>query len=344
MTQANLQLHLTVEENIYKFLLQRKNEIGIAEATTLSNIRIVDPAIELPINMPTMPKKMLNFSIGTILGLLSAIGLALLFENLDTTIKSTEDIEKVENVPFLGVIPRIKRRSPLLISERKLTDPICESYRTIRNSISFASLDKPLRRLLITSAGPQEGKTLTAVNLSIALAREGKKVLLIDTDLRRPGVHKHFKIANTEGMTNVLLGEKDVKDVIINTDVEGLSVLPTGPIPPDPARLLESQKMEQLVTDLTEKYDILVLDTAPALVVDDAIFISRYMDGVVNVIESGKATVQTVTQMSEVLRAAKAPLLGAVLNKQRILNGGYGHYRYYGYYGNGNEPDIDEKA
>ncbi|HHT9125027.1 MAG TPA: GumC family protein [Candidatus Brocadiia bacterium] len=344
MKYAKLQLRLTVAENIYKFLLQRKNEIGIAEATTLSNIRIVDPAIELPLGMPTKPKKVLNFAIGIILGLLSSVGLALLFENLDTTIKTTEDIEKVENVPFLGVIPWMKRSSPHIISKRKLTDPICESYRTIRNSISFSSLDKPLRRILITSAGPKEGKTLTAVNLSIALAREGKRVLLIDTDLRRPNVHKHFNIPNTVGITNVLLGEKNVNDAIFNTDLEGLSVLPSGPIPPDPARLLESQKMQQLVTDLTGKYDILVLDSAPALVVDDAIFISRYMDGVVNVVESGRSTIQTVTQMGEILRVAKAPLLGAVLNKQRILNGGYGYYRYYKYYGNGSEPDIGKKA
>ncbi len=344
MAEARLQQQLTAAENIYKFLLQRKSEIGIAEATTLSNIRIIDPALELPIDMPTKPKKILNFAIGIILGLFSSFGLALLFENLDTTIKTTEDIEKVENVPFLGVIPWMKRSSPHLISKRKLTDPICESYRTIRNSISFSSLDKPLRRILITSAGPQEGKTLTAVNLSIALAREGKRVLLIDTDLRRPAVHKHFNIANTVGITNVLLDEKNVKDAILNTGIEGLSVLPSGPIPPDPARLLESQKMQQLVADLTEKYDILVLDSAPALVVDDAIFISRYMDGVVNVVESGRATVQAVTQMGEVLRAAKAPLLGAILNKQRILNGGYGYYRYYKYYGNGDESNIGKKA
>ncbi len=344
MAQAKLQLQLTVAENIYKFLLQRKSEIGIAEATTLSNIRIVDPAIELPLDMPTKPNKILNFAIGIVLGLFSGAGLALLFENLDTTIKSTEDIEKIENVPFLGVIPWMKRSSPHLISKRKLTDPICESYRTIRNSISFSSLDKPLRRILITSAGPQEGKTLTAVNLSIALAREGKSVLLIDTDLRRPGVHKHFNIANTVGITNILLDEKNAKDAIFNTDLEGLSVLPSGPIPPDPARLLESKKMQQLVNDLTEKYDILVLDSAPALVVDDAIFISRYMDGVVNVVESGRSTVQAVTQMGEVLRAAKAPLLGAILNKQRILNGGYGYYRYYKYYGNGEDSNIGKKA
>lgn len=344
MSQARLQLQLSIAENIYRFLLQRKSEIGIAEATTLSNISIVDPAIELPIGKPTKPKKVVNFAIGIFLGLFSGVGLALLFDNLDTTIKSSEDIEKIKQVSFLGIIPKIKKGTPLLISRRKFTDPICEAYRTVKNSVRFSSLDKPLRHILITSAEPQEGKTLMSVNLSIALIREGKRVLLIDTDLRKPGVHKHFNIENTIGVTSVLLGEKEVKDVIFDTDLEGLYVMPTGPIPPDPARLLESHKMQQLVADLTEKYDLLVLDSAPALVVDDAIITSRYIDGVINVVESGRATFETVTQMEEVFRTARATLLGVVLNKQKILRGGHGYYRYYKYYSSNDESDVGKKA
>lgn len=344
MSQARLQLQLSVAENIYRFLLQRKSEIGIAEATTLSNIRIVDPAYELPIGKPTKPKKVVNFAVGIFLGLFSGVGLALLFDNLDTTIKGAEDIEKIKQVSFLGIIPKIKKGTPLLISGRKFTDPICEAYRTVKNSVRFSSLDKPLRHIMITSAEPQEGKTLTAVNLGIALIREGKRVLLIDTDLRKPGVHKHFNIENTIGITSVLLGEKEVKDVIFDTDLEGLYVMPTGPIPPDPARLLESHKMQQLVAELTEKYDLLVLDSAPALVVDDAIITSRYIDGVINVVESRRATFETVTQMEEVFRTARATLLGVVLNKQKILRGGHGYYRYYKYYSSNDESDVGKKV
>ncbi|MEK7289743.1 MAG: GNVR domain-containing protein, partial [Planctomycetota bacterium] len=230
MSQARLQLQLSVAENIYRFLLQRKSEIGIAEATTLSNICIVDPAVELPIGKPTKPKKVVTFAIGIFLGLFSGIGLALLFEKLDVTIKSTEDMAKIKNVVNLGVIPLIKKGSPLVISKRKLIDPVCESYRTVRNSIRFSCLDKPLKRILITSAGPGEGKTLTAVNLSISIAREGKKVLLMDTDLRRSMVHKHFNLDAKVGVTNVLLGEKDIKDAIFKTELEGLFVMPAGPV------------------------------------------------------------------------------------------------------------------
>lgn len=340
MKQARLQLHLSIAENIYRFLLQRKSEIGIAEATTLSNICLVEPAVALPVGKPTKPKKVLNFAVGIFLGLFSGIGLALLFDYLDTTIKNAEDIQKIKQVPFLGIVPPIKKGTPLLISGRKFTDPICEAYRTIKNSVRFSCLDKPLRHILITSAEPGEGKTLTAVNFSIALLREGSRVLLIDTDLRKPGVHKHFNMKNTIGITSVLLGEKEAKDAIFTTGLEGLFVMPTGPIPLDPARLLESHKMQQLVVELTGKYDVLVLDSAPALVVDDAIITSQYIDGVIMVAESRRATFKTVTQLEEVLRIAKATLLGVVLNKQKILRGGHGYYRYYKYYSSDDKSNV----
>lgn len=344
MLQARMLLQLTVTENIYKFLLQRKSEIAITEATTLSNIRIVDPAIVLPMDQPTKPRKVVNFAVGFFLGIVAGIGLALVFENFDITIKTSEDISKVKNVVFLGQIPLIKKGTPLLISQRKLVDPICESYRTIRNSIRFSSLDKPLKRILITSAGPGEGKTLTAVNLSISIAREGKKVLLVDTDLRRSTIHKHFNIKNTVGITNVLLGEKDTKAAIFKTETEGLYVMPAGPVPVDPARLLESQKMHQLIAELAEKFDIVVLDTAPALVIDDAIIMSPYVDGVVDIVESGRATVQIVTKMEEIFRLAKATLLGVVLNKQKTLRGTVDYYRYYKYYAKSEKSTSDRKA
>lgn len=344
MLQARLLLQLTVTENIYKFLLQRKSEIAITEATTLSNIRIVDPAIELPIDQPTKPQKIVNFAVGFFLSIFTGIGLALVFENFDTTIKTSEDIAKIKNVAFLGIIPLIKKGTPLLIAKRKLVDPICESYRTVRNSIRFSSLDKPLKRILITSAGPGEGKTLTAVNLSVSIAREGKKVLLMDTDLRRSMVHKHFNIENTVGVTNVLLGEKDIKAAIFKTEIEGLFVMPAGPVPVDPAKLMESQKIHQLVADLAEKFDIIVLDTAPALVIDDAIILSQHVDGVVGVVESGRGTVQVVTQMEEIFRLAKATLLGVILNKQKTLRGTSDYYRYYKYYAKSEKSTRDRRA
>lgn len=344
MLQARLVLQLSVTENLYKFLLQRKSEIAIAEATTLSNIRIVDPAVLLPVNQPTKPNKVVNLAVGFFLGLFAAVGLSLVFENVDTTVKTSEDIAKIKNVTFLGTIPLIKKGTPLLIAKRELTDPICESYRTVRNSIRFSSLDKPLKRILITSAGPGEGKTLTAVNLSVSIAREGKKILLMDTDLRRSMVHKHFNLGNTIGVTDVLLGEKDIKNAIFKTEVEGLSVMTAGPVPTDPARLLESHKMHQLISDLAEKFDIVVLDTAPALVIDDAIILSQHVDGVVDVIESGRGTVQVVTQMEEVFRLAKATLLGAILNKQKSLRGSADYYRYYKYYASSEKPTRGKKA
>ena len=344
MLQARLTLQLSVMENLYKFLLQRKSEIAITEATTLSNIRIVDPAVLLPIDYPTKPVKIVNFAVGFVLGTLGGIGLALLFENLDTTIKTSVDIAMVKNVVFLGAIPLIKKGAPLLISQRKQVDPICESYRTVRNSIRFSSLDKPLKRILITSAGPGEGKTLTAVNLSISIAREGKKVLLIDTDLRKSTVHKHFNVKNTVGITNVLLGEIDIKAAIFKTDTEGLFVIPAGPVPVDPARLLESKKMHLLIADLAEKFDTIVLDTAPALVIDDAIIMSPHVDGVVEVVESGRATIQVLTKMEDVFRLAKATLLGVVLNKQKTLRGTVDYYRYYKYYAKSEKSTRDRKA
>lgn len=344
MSQARLQLQLSVAENIYRFLLQRKSEIGIAEATTISNIRVVDPAYELPIGKPTKPKKVVNFAVGIFLGLFSGIGFALLFEKLDVTIKSTEDMAKIKNVVSLGVVPLIKKGAPLVISKRKLIDPVCESYRTVRNSIRFSCLDNPLKRILITSAGPGEGKTLTAVNLSISIAREGKKVLLMDADLRRSMVHMYFNMDDKVGVTSVLLGEKDIKDAIFKTEQEGLFVMPAGTVPVDPAKLLESLKMHQLIVDLAEKFDVVILDTAPTLVLDDAIILSQHTDGVVVVVESGRTTVQAVTQMEEIFRLAKVVLLGYVLNKQKTLRGTSDYYRYYKYYAKSEKSTRERKV
>ena len=166
----------------------------------------------------------------------------------------------------------------------------------------------------------------------------------MDTDLRISMVHTYFDMGNTVGVTNVLLGEKDIKAAIFKTEVEGLFVMPAGPVPVDPARLLESQKMHHLIADLAEKFDTIVFDTAPALVIDDAIILSQCVDGVVNVVESGRATIQAVTQMEEVFRLAKATLLGVVLNKQKTLRGTSDYYRYYKYYAKSEKSTRERKA
>ena len=233
MSQARLQLQLSVAENIYRFSCNVRTKLVLQRQQHFQIFVSWIPRMSyLSTNPPN--QKDIKLCGRNFLGLFSGVGLALLFDNLDTTIKGVEDIEKIKQVSFLGIIPKIKKGTPLLISRRKYTDPICEAYRTVKNSVRFSSLDKPLRHILITSAEPQEGKTLMSVNLSIALIREGKRVLLIDTDLRKPGVHKHFNIENTIGLTSVLLGEKEVKDVIFDTGLEGLCVMPTGPTPPDP--------------------------------------------------------------------------------------------------------------
>jgi hypothetical protein len=234
--EAKLKLALTASQDIYSSLLDFSNRIGVAEAMTLPDALLVQPAVR-PYE-PKSPKIILNAIIGAFVGLIFAFGLAFLTEYVDDTVKTSEDFEQYKDLPLLSSIPRITKST--LISKMDANDPVVEAYRTIRYNLKYASLDKPLKSLLVTSSYPKEGKTLTAANLGISFSQTGLKVLLIDTDLRRPGLHELFGKLNQAGLTQVVAGEFGW-EAIVSAGINNLSLLPSGPTPLNPTGCLNQK-------------------------------------------------------------------------------------------------------
>jgi protein-tyrosine kinase len=205
---------------------------------------------------------------------------------------------------------------------------ISEQYRTIRTNIQFSSVDESIRTILVTSSGPEEGKSTTVANLAVVFAQQGKKVLLIDADLRKPTVHYTFQLENTTGLTNVLTKQTQLEKAVVETLVDNLKVLPSGPIPPNPAELLGSKAMEDMLVAALEQFDIVIFDTPPVLAVTDAQILANRCDGTILVVGSGKTQIEPAVKSKELLLSSKGKLLGVVLNRKNAKDSQY--YYYYG--------------
>ncbi|MGM0777893.1 MAG: CpsD/CapB family tyrosine-protein kinase [Bacillota bacterium] len=206
--------------------------------------------------------------------------------------------------------------------------PVSEQYRTVRTNIQFSAVDKELRSILVTSSGPGEGKSTTVSNLAVVFASQGKKVLLVDADLRKPTVHYTFDVSNMNGLTNVLTKSSSIENAVSHTNEPNLYVLASGPIPPNPAELLGSKAMEEFIHDAYKLYDVILFDTPPILAVADAQILSNHVDGTILVVYSGETEMEAAAKAKELLQAAKAKLLGAVLNHKKLQDSQY--YYYYG--------------
>jgi capsular exopolysaccharide synthesis family protein len=215
-----------------------------------------------------------------------------------------------------------------LITHFDKKSPISEQYRTIRTNIEFSSVDQDLKTIVVTSAGPGEGKSTTIANLAVVFAQQAKKVLLIDGDLRKPTVHYTFQIDNTVGLTNVLTGQTDFDNAVKGLEIEHLSILPCGPIPPNPAEMLGSAAMKKLIQLAEEQFDIILIDSPPVLAVTDAQILSNLADGIVLVTKSGQTEYDMAIKATELLKNSKAKLLGAILNHKDQKQSNY--YYYYG--------------
>lgn len=340
---------------LFEVLLKRLKETALTENLPRSNIQVVDAA--QPSSIPIKPKKGMNMILAVVLGLVLGSGFAFFFEYLDSTIKSPEDIERVIGAPLLGIVPSAGRRKKstrlsggqihpietILSADPK--SPQAEAYRTIRTGVLLSSAERPPRVVLVTSPGPVEGKTTTAVNLAIAMAQAGSSTLLIDADLRRPRIHQLFSRetggANLEGSWNdgikglgpALVGETPPEAAIRQTPIPLLSVLTSGPIPPNPAELLGSQRMRDLVGELGRKFDRIIIDSPPLVPVTDATLLSTLCDGVVLVVKESRTTKMLATEARKRLAEAKAKLLGVVLNDVDLKKDSYRYYPYHSYYG-----------
>jgi capsular exopolysaccharide synthesis family protein len=306
------------------FVIQQ-NELSVARAGTVS---VVESA-ERPIS-PVSPNLRLNILLAIVVGLILAGGLALLLEYLDDTVKSPEDVKALADLPILGEVGRWDtNREEIHMVKRGERATEREAYGMLRTNVRFSTLGKSMQVVLVTSANANEGKTTTAANLAATFAEAGKKVALVDADLRRPSLHKAFGLENRVGLTTALLKDELVLgDVFRPAPYATLRLMTSGPLPPNPAELLDWEGFDALLERLKEEVDLVVLDSPPVLAVADARILSARADATILVIDSGKTRAGAVRKTLQALENAKATILGVVLNKVRKNANSYEHYYY----------------
>lgn len=332
MELVRLQSNLSQLRNSYSTLLNSYEALRLAEVQSVDTIIIAEPA-EVPLK-PISPLPLLNALLATALGGMLMLGVALFIEYLDDTIKSPDDVSQALGLSTLGAIARISssRDGRRLITAAHPKSPISEAYRILRTNIQFSSFDRPLNTMLVTSADPLEGKSLTLANLGVMMAQAGLSVILVDTDLRRPVLHELFELSNAFGLTNVLLHEDPIPNRHLQqTNISNLRVLTSGPLPPNPSELLGSQRMRRLIEHLKEQADIVLFDSPPALAVTDAAVLAAQMDSTLLVIDAGNTRRETILRAKENLLKVGANILGVALNRAS-LKGATGYQYYYYYY------------
>lgn len=290
---------------------------------------VIEPAQASP--TPIRPQTFLNTSLAGIMGLLLGIALALVLEYLDDTFKNADDLSQSLGLTALGAIGRIngKYYRDKLITVQDLFSPTAEAYRMVRSNIEFMSVDQPAKSLVVTSSGPGEGKSVTVANLGIVMAQAGLKILIVDADLRRPTQHQIFQVPNLAGLTDLLRSsEFEVESYMRKTDTDNLHVITSGTLPPNPAELLSSQRMKQLITLLSDRADVVIFDSPPTLVVTDATVLSNRVDGTIVVVRANKTRQGAAKQTISTLRQAGANLLGSVINQVATKQGQY-YQTYY---------------
>ncbi len=332
---------------LYENLLEKLKEAGVTAGLRSNNIRPVDLA-RVPTS-PAEPNLFRNLSFALVLGLTTGISLAFVLEGLDNTVRTVEQAQAISLLPSLGIIPlgsggasytstgrRLvfagNKESMELITKSRPQSQMAEAYRALRTSLLLTSVGAPPKIILVTSALPEEGKTTTSINCAIVLAQKGGRVLLVDCDLRRPSIHRTLGIVPKAGLTSVLTGGATLQQAIVRSPlVPSLSVLPAGTPPPNPAELLASGKMGELLETLREQYDHIVIDTPPTLPVTDAVVMSTRADAVILVIRAGGTTKHALRQSRDILLQVNARISGVLLNAVNL--GSPDYYTYYGQMG-----------
>ena len=337
-------------QQLYEGLLQRLKEAGISSGLRSSNIHVVDRA-RPPIN-PVRPRKSLNIMLSLVVGIALGCALALFNEYLDNSVKIPEDVEQLVNLPVLGIIPAVAsvmsyaaRRKQLprtmpttgatseLATVAQPQSVVSEAYRALRTSILLSTSRHAPQLILISSGQPREGKTTTALNLAITLAQRGDRVVLIDTDLRRPRIHRSFQMTNEKGLSTYLTTRAPVEEVARPVrQVPNLFVITSGPTPPNPAELLSSEPLEGLFAELRRHFDFIVLDSPPAISVADSMILAAHADGVMLVVHGGVTTRETLKHTTKLMNSVNARILGIVLNNVDVRSVDYKYY-YSNYYG-----------
>ena len=350
-----------VESNrtLYEGLLEKLKEAGVTAGLRSNNFRIINAA-RVP-TAPSEPNIPRNLAFALVLGVISGVGLAFLLENMDNTVRTPEQAQAISALPSLGMIPlgsKSGNRGPTgtrlsltsskeaveMVTQVRPQSQMAESYRALRTSLLLSNLGAPPKVVLVTSARPQEGKTTTSINTAIVLAQKGTRVLLIDADLRRPSVHKTLGMGPRSGLSNVLTGSATIQQTVVASPVlPNLFILPAGSPPPNPAELLASAHMRDLLIELREQYDHIVIDTPPTLSVTDAVVLSPRADATILVIRSGQTTKQALRRSRDILMQVNAHVAGVLLNAVDLTSPDYYYYyEYQGKYGHYYQEELPE--
>ena len=365
----SLKIEVENKRKLLSSLVERQNETLVSArlgGLKTSYVSIIDRA-KVP-DKPVSPKKKLNLLLALILGTLGGIFLCFIVENLDNTVKGPEDVERLAHLPSLGVIPllvtnakRKKRKDGYYSifeyssgkeqSKSEDTGPdiktielvnylhpkstVSEDYRAVRTSILLSYADEPPKTIIFSSTLPQEGKTSSVANMAVTFSQLQKKVLIVDADLRKPRLHKIFKVKNVGGLTGFLTGKVPLEDIIQKTSIENIQLITTGPIPPNPSELLNSNKMKMMLENLNKNNDFILIDTPPIMAVVDSLILSSLADGVVLVVQPGKTVREPFLKAVEELNQAKAKIIGILYNQAKLKSRYYYDYRYIyrNYYG-----------
>jgi succinoglycan biosynthesis transport protein ExoP len=325
------------DETHFNLVLGRLRDTELSEKNQQINIRPHEQAHAARL---VYPRLKLNLALAGMLSILLGVGLALFLDYLDRTVKTSQDVEAAAGAPVLGMIPilddvprdgegeMLKARDLYVFTHPK--SRAAECCRSIRTNLLFSSADRDLKVLTVASPNPREGKTTSVIYMGTTMAQSGQRVLLVDTDMRRPRLHKSMGVPRGLGLSNLMLGESSFDDCIKTSEIPNLYVLPCGPTPPNPAELLLSHKFQQILEGLRERFDRIILDSPPLQFVTDAAVLSRRSDGVIVVVQAGKTMRDDLARSVKQLRDVNAPLIGVILNDLDLNDRQYGYY-YYAY-------------
>ncbi len=317
---ANLTRTAMVNEKIYSFLLEKRAETAILRSSTVSKTRVIDKAM-LP-EFPVKPKRSLIVIVGLILGLIVGIAYAFLREFIDNTVKSKEDIERLTHIPLYGVIPEVRGK--------KFGSVFLEAFRTLRTNLEFMRSDKRYQSIVVTSTVSGEGKTTVAANLAVILAKGGKKVVVVDLDMRRAKLSEYFELKNDKGISTLLSRKSMLDEVIQHSSKEGVDIIAAGPTPPNPSELIMSDYAKEIMDILRGRYDYIILDTPPVGLVTDAAILMHNADASLLVVKYGYTKKEFVKSLDRMVQDHQVEHVGIVLNGVDI-NKNYGYGYGYGY-------------
>ena len=345
----NLNREAENNRRLYESVLRRLKDIELSGLLRTTNVRVLDAARPsfAPIKPDVNRTVLLALAFGLFLGCMVVVGL----EFMENTVASQADVEERLGLAFLGFVPRVedKAENPRerdLFVHRQPKSSVAECCRAIRTNLLFMSPDKPFKTLVVTSSGPQEGKSTTCIFLGVAMAQSGNRVLLLDTDMRRPRLHKAFGVPNDVGISSLVVGEGTLDKAVKSTEVPNLFVLPCGPIPPNPAELLHTQAFAELLKAAGEKFDRIILDSPPLNAVSDSAVLATQTDGVVLVLRAGKTNREAARRALRSLADVQAQMYGAILNDLDVMDARYRdtYMNYRGYYGHYGEEPKDRVA